>query len=608
MRLYDRFKGVFIDSRSLPRDLDLGRYTTEDGQDLTNSIFDTGSEYYIHQELLNDANHSLHELFKDLSKRVSARRKGEMNIFPLIQTLEDKLEMNDFEIYLCEKIPHLEQICHQPHYLLQRIIEKVNASRAKRIPSKSYQYLAAHTEDWEQKSIVNFKPNRVLNEELDLNFNIYENQLFLALVERCLKYLNGRLKEVKDISLFIEKYKELLDKRNDTHAWFEKVSRNLTLIGGVYEDENYQKGKNDDQAKLVTTEEHLRAAYKRLLLIRSSDLFDEVNKRAAKNIMLRDTNVLINHKHYRYVRFLWLELNKIRPEKTEEDLKIDEQTVIEGLRAYAKTLFSYTVSHLNYNDNLNYEMEGSYSGWNALNDRLSPISFVVADDKTFEVTIGKWDLRFIVVGNISNVDTYSLPERTYLLCYSQDRPLVDDRVVLIDPMDPDSAERLGLVINRYLLSEYVSKIQKEYPYPQALRDFIEYIDAPWVHFFNEHNHCTYSFIKPRIPIDKKAISARLVVGRDIRDDQKKELLKLVDEIERNYSEYVSKNLYCFHCQTPFNENTLEDFKYMACPMEDGFVLDISQPGRIILKNVDDRYSADNVDWGLDCMDFYTDRF
>ena len=163
------------------------------------------------------------------------------------------------------------------------------------------------------------------------------------------------------------------------------------------------------------------------------------------------------------------------------------------------------------------------------------------------------------------------------------------------------------MINRYLLSEYVSKIQKEYPYPQALRDYIEYIDAPWVHFFNEHNHYTYSFIKPRIPIDKKAISARLVVGRDIRDDQKKELLKLVDEIERNYSEYVSKNLYCFHCQTPFNENTLEDFKYMACPMEDGFVLDISQPGRIILKNVDDRYSADNVDWGLDCMDFYTDR-
>lgn len=379
----------------------------------------------------------------------------------------------------------------------------------------------------------------------------------------------------------------------------------MTLIGGVYEEENYKKKKNDNQAKLATTEERLKAARKSLLLIRSSDLFDEVNKRAAKNITLRDTNVLINHKHYRYVRSLWQELDKIQPEKTEEELKIDEQTVIEGLRAYAKTLFSYTVSHLNYNDNLNYEMEGSYSGWNALNNRLAPISFVVADDKTFEVTIGKWNLRFIVVGNISNVDTRSLPERTFLLCYSQDRPLVDDRVVLINPMDPDSAERLGLVINRYLLSEYVSRIQMEYPYPQALREFIGYIDAPWIHFYNDHNHYTYSFIKSRTPIDKKAISARLVVGRDIRDDQKKELLKLVDEIERNYSEYVSNNLYCFHCHSPLNENMLDDFKYISC--HDGFVLDISQPGRIILKNVDERYSADNVDWGFDCMDFFTDN-
>ena len=431
MRLYDRFKGAFIDSISLPRDMDLGRYTTEDGQDLTNSIFDTGSEYYIHQELLNDANHSLHELFKDLGKRVSARGNGEMDIFPLIQTLEDKLEMNDFEIYLCEKIPHLEQICHQPHYLLQRIIEKVNASRAKRIPSKSYQYLAAHTEDWEQKSIVNFKPNRVLNEELDLNFNIYENQLFLALVERCLKYLNGRLKEVKDISLFIEKYRELLDKRNDTHAWFEKVSRNLTLIGGVYEDENYKKEKNDDQAKLVTTEEHLRAAYKRLLLVRSSDLFDEVNKRAAKNIMLRDTNVLINHKHYRYVRFLWLELNKIRPKKTEEDLKIDEQIVIEGVRSYSKVLITYIVKNV-----LKYNVDGNYSKWDAISDNYC--SMTMEEIKgVIHLTIGKNKISFVTVANDCN-ESGDIFKHKGLYVLSLGNSKREGRIISVSPYDADS--------------------------------------------------------------------------------------------------------------------------------------------------------------------------
>jgi len=603
MRLYDRFNGKYVESRSLPRDLDLGRYATEDLRDLTNSIFDTGTDYYIHQELLDESNHSLHELFKDLGKRVSSRGKNEMDIFPLIQTLEDKLELNDFEKYLCEKLPHLEQICHQPHYLLQRIIEKVNASRAKRIPSKSYQYLAAHTEDWEQKSIVNFKPNRVLNEELDLNYNVYENQLFLSLVERCLKYLNGRLKEVKDISVFIEKYQELLEKRNDTHAWFEKVSRNLTLIGGVYEDENYSKKKNNDRTKLVTTEEHLRAAYKKLLQIRASELFEEVNKRAAKNVALRDTNVLINHKHYRYVRSLWLELNKIRPEKTEEDLKIDEQIVIDGLRAYAKTLLSYTVSHLNYNENLNYEIAGTYSDWEAVNARLAPIEFHEKEDKTFVVQIGGYSLRLIVIGNISNIDPQSLPDRTYLLCFSQSKADESGKMIAIDPMDPDSVERLGAVVNKYLLAEYVVNIQHKYPFPQTLRDFICYIDAPWIHFNNEHNHYTYSFICPGTPVNKKAISSRLIVGRDIRDDQKKELLKLIDDIERNYESFIKDNLFCFHCQTQYNESTIENFNYLSCSNDDGFTLDISQPGRIILKNIDERFQTEGVDWGLDCLDF-----
>lgn len=604
MHLYDRFKGGAIDSTSLPRDVDLGRYAVENGQDLTNSIFDTGTEHYIHQELLDDTkNHSLHELFKDMERKVSVRHNNEMDIFPLIQTLEDKLEMTDFEINLCDKLPHLEQICRQPHYLLQRYIEKVNASRAKRIPSKSYRYLAAHTEDWEQKSIVAFKPKRVLNEELDLNFDVYENQLFFALVERCLKYLTGRLKEVNDISSFIKNYKKLLEQRNDTHAWYEKVARNLELIGGVYVDDNDKKEGEKDQDRAKTTEGCLRKAQKKLLQIQSSELFNDVNHRATRNIALRDTNVLVNHKDYRYVRLLWIELNTVRPEKTEDDLKIDEQIIMDGLRAYAKILFAYTVGHLKYNNILNYKLEGSYESWVAVNSRLASISFKVSPDKTFEVSIGERKLRFIVVGNVSCVDPDSLPKRTYLMCYSQDKQdRKNDKVIMIDPMDPDSVERLGLVLNKYLLSEYVSDIQRRYNYPQTLRDYIKYINAPWVSFSTAHNDYTYSFVSPRTPIDKKALSANLVVGRDIRDDQKKELLKFIDEIEQVYEKYFSQYLFCFHCQTQYNERALDTFNYLVCP-DDRFVLDISHPGRIVLKNVDERYTTDDIDWGLDCMDF-----
>ena len=52
MVFYDRINGTHVDKSSLPRDLDLGRFVNEDNLDLTNNIFDEGSDYYIHQELL----------------------------------------------------------------------------------------------------------------------------------------------------------------------------------------------------------------------------------------------------------------------------------------------------------------------------------------------------------------------------------------------------------------------------------------------------------------------------------------------------------------------------------------------------------------------------
>lgn len=619
MRLYDRVEGVYTDKGSLPKDLDLGRYVTQDHQDLTNSIFDTGTDYYIHQELLSE-NDGIPELFQDFGIKVSECGHGQMDIYPLIQSVEDKLVLNEFERYLCDKIPHLESICRQPHYLLQRTIEKVNVSKAKRIPAKTYQYLASHTEDWEQKSILNFKPSRVLTEELDQNFNVYENQLFYALVERCLKYLKGRLKEVNAVMAFVDEYEKLLkiymkgaDKldpddaqaKDDSYGWYEKVARNLTLIGGVYDDENYGKAPKEDKKKASATEDALRAAYKKLLQIRSLPLFEEINARVSMNMALRDTNVLVNHKHYRYVRALWVELNKIRPEKTEEEVRIEEQAVIEGLRAYAKTLFAYTVKRLKYNPVLNYELDGSYAHWHAVSPRLADISFKENDDQTFSVAIGRWNLRFVVLGNVSSLDKDALPEDTYLMCYSQEKVEVNDRMVLINPMDPDSMERLGLVINRHLLAEYVLNIQREYEYSSSLRDYVEYINAPWVRFNAGHNRYTYSFVKPGKPIDRGTLSSRLVVGKDIRDDRKKELLGLVDEIERNYQRYVQECLFCFHCHSPLNLSLLDDFKYMRCGDDDGFVLDISQPGKVVLKNVDARYLSDKVDWGLDCLEFTT---
>jgi len=231
MKLFDRYTNEAVYEHDLPNQIDFGRYCIihEDGmvKDVTNLTLPTKKA--IRQNLLLDKNKSLQDIFLDIFIDTEKADNHKFNVIPLIRRIRNKLGLNDFENLIYNKVFHLEEIFRVPHYLLERKIEKVHISRAKRIPSKSYQYLASHTEDWVHKSIVNFKPSRILNEDLELNFDIYENQLTIAFVERCLIYLNSRLKEIQDIKSFLSEYERLLKDRNDQIGWHKKINRNLSL-------------------------------------------------------------------------------------------------------------------------------------------------------------------------------------------------------------------------------------------------------------------------------------------------------------------------------------------------------------------------------------------
>lgn len=473
---YDRFTQTTINESQLPRDIDLGRFVSESGLELTNRNFSCGGDHYIHQELLDERNISLHNIFFDIQDNVQKEKEGSFRVFPTVQSVEKQLTMYPFEEFLFEKVQHIEQICRQPHFLLQRTIEKVNVSRAKRLPNKSYQHLASHTEDWQQKSIVQFKPSRVLNEELDVNFNVYENQLTLALINRLLRYLDGRIRGLKNLKRALSKYdelKRLLSGRNVENAWYEKIHRNYFLIGGAMT--NYQEKFLETVSK---TEENLSSIHRTLLKCKSSALFADVDSRVTASITLHDTNVLVNHKHYRYVRSLWIEYSKFNPDKGDDEQKSNEQGIIDGLRLYVKVLFAYTISKMSHISS-NYILDGSYNRWEGIHEKKVSISFKENSDKTFSLVIGAYSLRFVVLGNASE-NLSSLPKRTFAIYLSQTQSIEDRMAIRVDPYDVDSSERLGKVLNKYILAEYCKRIMRDFQFPQNLRDFVKYIEIPWV--------------------------------------------------------------------------------------------------------------------------------
>ena len=604
MKLYDRFNGNLLDIDKLPEQIDLGRFVNpKTNEDLTNRIINVGAERIIRQEILENDNKSLQSLFCQFYQFVTKAETDSFDVKPIIQSVKSKLFLNRFENLLEEKLFHLEEIFRQPHYLLQRTIEKVNVSRAKRIPAKSYQNLASHTEDWLHKSIVNFKPHRILNEELDLLYDVYENQVTVALVERCLLYLNGRIKEVRDITEFLRDYSKILSDRDDSRGWYQKIKRNLSLIGDVYEDQHYHQ-KIHQSSILAKTQTRLLAMQRRLKALQSTSLYGEINKRVVQSLMgdgdVRPTNVIANHKHYRYVRELWLELNTEGKEQSEKERNNYEQTVIEGIRCYSRSLLAYIVK-----DILGYEIAGSYVSWMATNNYYCPIS-MEEKNGVIVLTIGKNEIRFVTVGNdfkgrVDNIQRKGL----YILSLGNSKK--EGHIISVSPYDADSVERVGRVIKEYILREYLDNVYATYEYPHMLKEYVKYIDCKYVIFDNNYKY----FFKgiPQVDILEKGVLEGLEAdaqfkhrSRPDRDKIKLSMISLVNDIN-DHAKKILLHLKCQdnECHLAIHRQDAKQLGYLKCDC--GFVLD-STNRHILFKNKDERFKdLTSVDWGMDYVEF-----
>ncbi|HCZ21992.1 MAG TPA: hypothetical protein DHU72_00515 [Rikenellaceae bacterium] len=600
MLLHDRFSGNTLDSNSLPNHIDLGRYFVCDSrQDITNRIINVGTDKLISQGLLESKNKSLQDLFCYFNVAIS-HKDNDFSVVPLIQSVKERLFLNEFESLLESKIFHLEEIFRQPHYLLQRTIEKVNVSRAKRIPAKSYQNLASHTEDWLHKSIVDFKPRRILNEELDLLYDVYENQVTIALIERCLIYLNSRIQEVHDISNFLTEYNKLLSDRNDSNGWYKKIDRNLSLIGCVYEDENYSGGmsRNDILSK---THQRLKSLCKRLKALQNAPLFGEVNHRMVLSLMseqdIRTTNVIANHKHYRYVRDLWLALNKVDHEKSEKEREQYEQDVINGVRSYSKTIIAYVMQNV-----LGYELKGNYSNWNAIHPYYPTVTLSETQDSILSLTIGRTSLSFLVLANYPAIAQSELNADSYILCMCDNRTY--GNIIGISPYDADSIERVGTILKSYIIKDFVCQLRNKYEYPHHLRDFISCIDSEYIEFCRDFTYSykglSFDYINSKQPLER-VVSYEVFKQRPRteKDAIKADIVSLIEEINKGAT-ILSNKIICFNCMTPIQRRNLPQLNYIQCDC--GFVLDSSDEN-IIYKNRDIKYSKlKREDWGMDYVE------
>lgn len=606
--LFDRYTNSSIHENQLPKSIDLGRFLVygDNGTfELCNSSFNVNKELTIHEQLLMEENKSVHDILLQIRTDV---KEGNFQSIPLIQGIKGKLEPTKFEDELHEHLDNLQAIFHNPHSLLDRTIEKVPVARVKRIAAKSNQYLSCHTEDWEHRSIISFRPKRILSEELELNFNVYENQLLIAFVQRAVLKLSQRLKEVSDITDFLNDYAKMFDKYTNKKGWHRRNERDLWLAGKVYEqsDDNYTGGEDKNKSLVEGTRLRIEKMLDKLRGFMALDLFFLVDKRVTQGITYHDTNVLINHQHYRHLKTLWYEMYCGENEEQTSPSELD-QKVIQSLQSYGTSLITYAVREtLGYQD----LMEGTDTSWQTCATDGTVISFKQSKENVLLLSIGEDRLRFIVTGNVPQ--DVELSSDSYIIAFDNDNRPSDSEpgfhIIPVSLKDLSSAERIAKIIRSYLLKQYVQKIRTNISYPSLLRSFIKGLNIQGIHF--DFDRDSFQIQALNLSSPSGAINTYIRQNDDYAKQNSKEKERInaaADSLILSINNQINalNRLKGFDTEDYIQPWMCKEACYLKCTSDnEGFIVDsVSYPTVKFFFDNDLKNELSKEDWGIDYLEF-----
>ncbi|MEV5823886.1 hypothetical protein AB0L22_32515 [Micromonospora haikouensis] len=195
-------------------------------------------------------------------------------------------------------LSRLEAVCQRPEARLRPEASVVPLARARRMAQDAVTYLAAHTEDWQRRSIGGVFPRRLRAIHNEPDPNLYENQVAVQLVDHLIAFVEWRRQRLEATSSVLTDLDELAGQLQ-SRPW--RSSHRLATLIGEFAD---RVDLNEDVQRLLRrTREHRR----RLDRLRTTRLYRDrqVTRRARFSADLRQTNMFVHHQDYRRVAALW---------------------------------------------------------------------------------------------------------------------------------------------------------------------------------------------------------------------------------------------------------------------------------------------------------------
>jgi len=278
-----------------------------------------------------DAMRCLRLMEAGIGKRVGTTFLDWLDEPPLMPPVDETLDETELEQVAKKKLPHLEAACRSPRTHLKLDEERQLVGRCKRPSTRAPMVLAARSEDWDRKTLWGIRPKRVLGLVREDLYDLYENRLTVALVDRLDEALTQRVREVRRVvrqARSINDWQELLAAGKN----HRRAHRMYQLWGELWSEEGLLARAERALRRLV----QLR---RRVLALKDSPLYRRIggHRRA---VHLRMTNLLTHDDVYRGVAELWQawERHVLMGQEDPQTRWDNEQRAVRGMHLYAQLL------------------------------------------------------------------------------------------------------------------------------------------------------------------------------------------------------------------------------------------------------------------------------
>lgn len=376
------------------------------------------------------------------------------DINTLLRNFDERLEISEFELLLQKKLFHIEEVCRQPSYYLKREITKLNVARAKRIPVKAINYLAAHTEDWSRRRIRSVEPRKILTEIVDYDLEIYENQIAASFIDKLLVYFSHRMvNEIDVIDSFIVNIELIIESRKRTNStekiyWYKKLERDYSKLGKAVE--SVEKSR----IKIKKIKDFISSIQMRLFGLLKSEMYLANSKnKSVISQKLKRTNLFDNHQHYRFIKILWDKYHKkelLNPSRKSEE----NQEVVKSFIDFSWVLVFRAFFQIGYNK-IEKLKDFSYA---LTNENTPQISIKIAKNaqQITEVIIGDEKLTFVPIPSTKdNLKVYpdKIKNKYY---FSIVGSKIREDIMKVSPTNINSEEHISHLLFKYILRSNVN--------------------------------------------------------------------------------------------------------------------------------------------------------